>query len=449
MMIKTSRKTFLRGLGAAALVGPFLRILERPARAATAPKRFVYFHTPNGTLMPQFWPGAGQLNLAGSAILSPLAPLQQKLLVLRGINMQCALGPPGISGHGPDRPSSLTGKKGTPVGSAASTRTTPSSISLDQYLANKLSEKAETRTKFKYLNLGVQSSISYYPVSATGPNAPVAYQNSPQKAYDYLFAGFNPGGGPNPADDKLKADRMSVLDRVKGDLAAVRVQLGTPEQQKFDSHLDAVRDLENSLNFVGKTPTACTKPDKDALVADYPTQGAQQMKLIQVALACDLTRVVGLLWSHGTSEIVHKWADPTITNGHHPVSHGQAPDATTRTRWLTAIEKWYATKFAELAQSLDAVVDVDGRKLLDNTTLVWMHEQSDGRTHGRTDMPYVMAGGCGGYYKTGRAIQFAGQAHNGLLISIANAMDVPTTTFGDPTYVNDAQVGAIMSGLRG
>jgi hypothetical protein len=66
-----------------------------------------------------------------------------------------------------------------------------------------------------------------------------------------------------------------------------------------------------------------------------------------------------------------------------------------------------------------------------------------------------MVGGCGGYFKTGRALDFnklypngapglglisydggpgTGVPNNGLLIALANAMGVPTTSFGYSKY---------------
>ena len=74
--------------------------------------------------------------------------------------------------------------------------------------------------------------------------------------------------------------------------------------------------------------------------------------------------------------------------------------------------------------------------LLDNTAVIWAHEQSNAGTHQRTDHPYVIAGSCGGAFKTGRAIHFGGAAHSGLLIALANAMGVPTDSFGDPQFSN-------------
>jgi hypothetical protein len=46
----------------------------------------------------------------------------------------------------------------------------------------------------------------------------------------------------------------------------------------------------------------------------------------------------------------------------------------------------------------------------------------------------VLAGSCGGYFKTGRHLVYEGDHHNNLLVSIMNAMGVPGDTFGNPAY---------------
>ena len=44
--------------------------------------------------------------------------------------------------------------------------------------------------------------------------------------------------------------------------------------------------------------------------------------------------------------------------------------------------------------------------------------------------PFILAGGAGGALSTGRYLNYGGDAHTKLLVSIANAMDVNINTFG-------------------
>ena len=91
--------------------------------------------------------------------------------------------------------------------------------------------------------------------------------------------------------------------------------------------------------------------------------------------------------------------------------------------------------FADFLRLLDSFEEGDGT-LLDNTAVVWMWEQSNGGTHNRRDMPIVIAGSMCGTLETGRRIDAGGTPHNGFLVSLARAMDVPTEQFGDQAYSN-------------
>jgi hypothetical protein len=48
----------------------------------------------------------------------------------------------------------------------------------------------------------------------------------------------------------------------------------------------------------------------------------------------------------------------------------------------------------------------------------------------------VLAGSAGGYFKTGRYIEFNGQklGHNRLMVSLLNAMGIEADEFGNPEY---------------
>jgi hypothetical protein len=70
---------------------------------------------------------------------------------------------------------------------------------------------------------------------------------------------------------------------------------------------------------------------------------------------------------------------------------------------LLTIDRYYAEKFAHLVGQLDRVEEGD-TTLLDNTATVWFHETSDGNAFNLNNMPIIQAGGCGGYFKTGCAV---------------------------------------------
>ncbi len=435
-----TRKDLIRHGGLAAVASPFLRMLARPAWAAPGPtKRLVIFATSNGTVMEEFWPDP---NLAFRKILQPLAPWKDKLVVMRGIDSKAALSPapPDYKvvprDHMPDLASALTGRQRY-YGNGGKDQWI-NGISIDQHIANAIG--SQTKAPSLYLGVGVPPDSNDSFVSR-GVKGKVLAENSTTKVFDNIFSNFSPtpGTAPDPAFERLRSERKSVLDLLKGELSDLRCQLGAEERPKFDEHLGAVRTLENGLSptDVGGKPTmSCVKPSAVSDTADYVKHGVQQMDLIAAALACDRTRVIVVMWGGGGSYVSHNWLG--FSGSHHGISHNSegvnAPDETRR-QWLIQIETWQAQQYAGLLKRLNDIQDLGGGTLLDNSAVLWVHEQSNGYSHQRTDLPYVLAGSCAGYFKTGgRMIHFPKVAHNGLLISLANAMDVPTETFGDPQF---------------
>ncbi len=92
---------------------------------------------------------------------------------------------------------------------------------------------------------------------------------------------------------------------------------------------------------------------------------------------------------------------------------------------------------AYLLGQLQAIPDGNGT-LLDNTAVLWVNEMSVGQVHDRRQIPYVLAGSCGGAWKTGRFLDLTDPngdpTHNQLLLSICHAMGVDVATFGNPAY---------------
>jgi hypothetical protein len=418
-----TRRTFFRGMGAAAIALPFIRLLATESAKAqqVTTKRLVIFATPNGTVMDQFWPAS---DCSFGSILRPLEPFRQKLLVMRGIDMKSAYKTPVPKDHLPDFSNLLTAMQpaGQDYGQMSMT-----GISIDQEIANAIGD----RTKFRVLNLGVQTTEPSYPMLSTGPGAMFLPESSPRRSFDRLFADIS----AEPSElDRVRAERRSILDLVGQEVSVIRCELGSEDRPRLDAHLESIRELERSLSF--NASVACTPPVLEADLdvqanQNFPAVGKMQMDIVAAALACDRTRVITLQWSSGASKTHHTWVGVDFT--HHGVSHGSegvSADENTRRGWLISIENWYAQQFLYLLQKLDAISD-GGGTLLDSTAVVWMHEQSNGGSHSRNDMPYVLAGSCGGYFGTGRCLHLGGKPHNNLLISLANAMDVPLTSFGD------------------
>jgi hypothetical protein len=96
------------------------------------------------------------------------------------------------------------------------------------------------------------------------------------------------------------------------------------------------------------------------------------------------------------------------------------------------ISGWIAGQVAALMDRLAAVPSATGSgTLLDETTIYWFNRHGDGDSHSNSSLPNVILGGTGGYFKMGRWLQLPNTSHTKVLISLANAMGVNVTSFGD------------------
>jgi hypothetical protein len=417
-MPRVPRRRFLRGLAGGALALPLLASLDsRSARAAPPPKRLIVFFSANGTIADAWRPTGGEDDFVLGEILAPLAPHRDQLLILGGIDAESSYHGPGDNSHWNGMGHMLTGTELVDLGGGTFSA---GGISVDQHLAAKIGGA----TKLASLELAVETSPSTVSsrLSYLGAAQPVPPESDPQQVFHRLFGGLSPA---------LRARRKSVLDAVGDDLGTLTPTLGRADQLKLEAHLDAVRDVEKRL-YISPAPACGTIELGRFDVNDLPAIGKEQMDLLVLALACDLTRVVTLQWSQAVSMTRMTWLG--ITDPHHTLSHYPVTDPVAQAK-LVQINRWYATQFAYLLQAMKAVPEGDGT-LLDHSVVLWCNELGEGSTHSRRNVPYVLAGSAGGHFKTGRFLDFQGSSskpwHNDLLISLCQAMDVNDTTFGNP-----------------
>ena len=164
--------------------------------------------------------------------------------------------------------------------------------------------------------------------------------------------------------------------------------------------------------------------------AAFRTVGRLQMDLLVRALACDATRVASLMWSTSSSMTRMTWLG--ISGTHHDLTHDVDADPTSRQQ-VAAIDRWYAGELAYLLAAMKSVPEGDGT-LLDHTAVLWCTEIADGPTHARRNVPWLLAGSCGGAFTTGRVVDLGGRSHADLLLSLCHALGVELASFGNPAY---------------
>jgi hypothetical protein len=451
-----SRRQFLRGALGTAVALPLLSTLGGGrARAVppSFPKRLVIFYSPHGTVKKDWIVNGSGSDVALAGILAPLEPHKKDLLLLKNVDMLSAEYGPGDP-HQEGMGALLTGTAclADPLGSGGKRMDTGDpvgwggGISVDQFIAR----GAGAVTRFPSLELGVLSDFNQVGgrIVYLGANQPVAPIDDPAVVFDRAFEGL----GADPAGlARLRADRKSVLDAVSKQFARLSAKVGKEDRDKLGAHAQAIRDLELRLSAPGATLGAScrapTRPDVDrSSVSKYPEVGKLQMDLLIMALACDLTRVGSIMWSHAGPTPGSPWLG--FNDGHHALSHMGESDLDAQTK-LSRLKAWYAEQLAYLVATMKTIPEGDGT-MLDNTVIWWCSELSVGPTHSHRDMPFVLAGGAGGYFRTGRLVDLGrdaankGRTHNDLLVSLCHAMGrTEVKTFGDPAYCS----GGPMPGL--
>jgi hypothetical protein len=470
----------LRGAAGAVLALPLLDDVPLARAQATAPiKRLIVMFSPNGTI-PSAWHSTNAPFTPGP-IFSELvaAGHQNDLIIFEGLDMKAAMDGPGGDAHGLGIGCLLTGTElaagnmfQAGMGGAGSGY--PTGISVDQYIAQTL--QAQNPRRFASIDFTVKRApgdlwtrMSY---STTGGPPAVDPYDDPMVAFDKIFAGVG-GSTTSAAATRLAGRRKSVIDGVMGELKTLGGSLSGQDQSKINHHLEVLRQMEISLGVNSSTgcpvpprPTigASTTVTRNASGMEYPLPPSADSqvpdmhlairKLLVSAMSCDLTRVATVMMAPSRSDVYTTWLQLPLAKSHHTLSHvvgvnagcnpsptppavfsaatcQQAKDAEAS---LIMINQWYAKQVAEMITLLKSVREGNGT-MFDSTVVLWANELGIGNSHSHTNIPLMLAGTCGGYFKTGQAIQApSGTPHNRLLISLCNAMGIPTMTFGNPKH---------------
>lgn len=91
----------------------------------------------------------------------------------------------------------------------------------------------------------------------------------------------------------------------------------------------------------------------------------------------------------------------------------------------------YSGVFFKLVDALAKMPDIDGRRVLDNTVVLWSGEIAEGG-HDLHDCKWVLAGGAGGTIRTGRWVNCNHAPHQNLYVSLGKRLGLDINTFGNP-----------------
>ena len=440
---KYSRRAILKRLGIGAGFLPLLSTERSKAVAQTAgfPVRFIGVTLTGGVCPPNFFPtgAAAALPATLPATLTPMAQWASKMIVLRSaskqqspIDLKVMVDIGSTYGGHWSYPALLTGHV---TGNASSA--VAAAPSLDQLYANHLATQGVANT---LLNVGARPFKSYTSYRSAGtPNTQVT---DPYKLFTTLFGGTNM---PVTQVNALLARRKSVLDFVGKELTTFSKNLGSDDKGKVQVHLDSIRSLESQLSAMPPTTTTtCTPPTitptglsfTNSNNTNYPTQVKFMADIVAAAVICGKARAVtmDLIDNGGGNSLTFPWLN-IASPDYHAIAHLGSSDYARK----TMIDQWfYQGCVAQLVSKLAAVPEGSGT-VLDNTVILVCNDMSEGSFHDVRNIPYVLIGSGGGFFKTGRMVTLPTNVpNNHLLTSIAHALGMTTVTgVGDPKYAGD------------
>jgi hypothetical protein len=423
-----NRRQLLRGLGGALVVAPFLSsVAERIAKAQSAstgvPKRLIVYFTHYGCLTDRWFPTKSHGTLtsddySSNQTLSAMAPYASKLLMVRGIRAMNEWSFQGTYGQTTDPHTQVCGSFFTcqPVTpDDGKFNATPTGRSLDHVCAEQVNPSGGAPLFMQIGGVAGSSSNTQPVISYDQPNQIFPGYGSPQQIYSSLTNLF--GKGPASPDTYKVARGKSVIDIVRDDLSSLRrVPMSKSDQQKLDSWAELLHETSAAVSAQCSTDTAtklgltsqAVQGAAGGFNVDISKVAPVMMNLAVLSAVCDANRVIFMKMP---PNYIFKNLGLTVES--HSLSHriGSAnmggPCLSGVMDMLHEIDVFYAEQFAFLVKQLDSISEGDGT-LLDHAATVWFQEMSDGDSHNLNNLPILQAGSCGGYFKTGCAINVEG-----------------------------------------
>jgi hypothetical protein len=432
-----NRRLFLRGLGGACVAAPFLGSLVgrgAKAEATRPPQRLIVMFTHYGCITTRWFPKKSHGALTAEDLvpttLRPLTPFVDKLLMPRGIRAMNEWTADMSRGQGNDPFLNVAGSYFTcqPVSPNSNDpfsfdnltkfNAKPLGPSLDHVIAQQLSPEG----KPLYVRVGNQNDAPPSQLSYSAAQMPYPGVGTAAAAFATL-TGLFPGATPD-ADSYAAVRGKSVLDLVSDDLDTLeRFDMSQADRNK----LEAWKDLLHETGGTVMTNPACTPAAADALglsqgLVDAASEWPPTGDLLTTKITASLD--VADVYSNIAALAALCYANPVIFLKY-PSSYvykglGISIDTTSLNQrtgnasmtglcvegivdQLVTLDDYLARKFAHLVEVLDGIQEGDGT-LLDNSATVWFHQMSDGCAHNLNNLPILQAGGAGGYFKTGCAV---------------------------------------------
>ncbi|MEO2194941.1 MAG: DUF1552 domain-containing protein [bacterium] len=441
-------RRYLLQLGGLTALGAALpdRALRAFAQPAEPPRRLVVISHCHGwpysewkmrsTGRSEDEPWTLDLNgLPQSEFSRPLAPLyahRHRLLALDGLSLATAELDVGGNRHDRGWIHAWTGNNADFA--ARDTRST--SASLDQLVAAHIARP----DRLPSLELSVDAALEAgRPIAYNLGGIRLPTESTPLRAWERVF-------GPASSGDAVGRRRRTTLDFAYDEYRQLAPHLGATDRARLESHFGLVERLGYRLEELATL--ACDAPARPpAAFEKYDMRFDAFSDIIAAAFSCDITRVVSL--SLGEMPTAEFGAAAISDKVHKGIAHYIYDDPAKHAA-MTDYVQYHASQVARLVSTLEAMPDVGGGSMMDNTLIVWGSELGDG-WHGYSHYCPVLIGGSWAF-NTGRYIHWphetpaemrvpsqiltggntrvSGIPHQHLLVSVARAMGLDVDHIG-------------------
>jgi hypothetical protein len=374
-------------------------------------------------------------SLPRDAFSRPLAPLYEhrhRVLALDGLSLATAELDIGGNRHDRGWIHAWTGNNADFA--ARDTRST--SASLDQLVAAHTAQP----DRLPSLELSVDAALEAgRPIAYNPSGVRLPAENTPLKAWERVF-------GPASSGDVVGQRRRRTLDFAYNEYRQLAPRLGPAERARLESHFGLVERLGHRLE--GLATLACHAPPRPAASFEqYDKRFDAFSDIIATAFSCDITRVVSL--SLGEMPTAEFGAAAISDKVHKGIAHYIHDDAEKHAA-MTDYVQYHGEQVARLVSTLEAMPDVGGGSMMDNTLIIWGSELGDG-WHGYSRYRPVLIGGSWAFntgrylYRphqtpaemrvpsqilTGGSTRVSGLPHQHLLVSVARAMGLEVDHVG-------------------
>ena len=282
----------------------------------------------------------------------------------------------------------------------------PMMATIDQLMANSPGFNVQTtRQKSMHFALGYGSGSSLRQAFSADRVGNSLVPVQAERELDVLWERLFEGAAPPPRSQTLVVDRVlehyqSLRNGAFGDAS----RLSSADQQRLDTHMERLFELQRKLTVT----VDCGQPGRPSGGFERQ-QLADAVEIYAIALACSACHigVISLAaeqlsqdggWNNWHEQIAHNGGGSR--RGHNPNFQ--------RINYRAQREV-FEHGFLQLAQRLN-VDQGDGTTVLDDSLVMWTMESGE-TTHGNVSTPVVTAGSAGGWFNTGRFLDYRNYAN--------------------------------------